>query len=263
MILSASDINLNLKMITRQYPKVTRLIFEDYSELGRPIYSVRIGLGKKTLICTGGVHGRESINPTVLVKMTKVYCAKYTDFLKTYSILFLPLLNPDGYEIALHKDKHWKYNGRGIDINRNFPCQSYCKKNPNDMPLSEVESRILVNIFNREDSIGYIDFHSRGKEIYWYRAALDENYNLKQKKLAQALCQCSGYRLGTPEDEMPDNSSGGNTVQYYSEQLKLPAITVETIDEDAEFPLDQAWLESTWQEIKEIPIQYIKSWSAQ
>lgn len=249
-------------MIARKYPLKAKLIFEGHSELGRPIYSILVGNGPQALICTGGVHGRESINPTVLVKMAKIYCAKYTDFLKEYSILFLPLLNPDGYEIALHKSKDWKYNGREVDINRNFPCQSYRKQKPDDMPLSEAESRILVNIFHREDSIGYIDFHSRGREIYWYRAALDDAYNKRQEKIAQHLCDCSGYRLGTPEDEMQDITSGGNTVQYYSENYHLPAITVETVGEEAEFPLDKAWLETTWQEIKEIPLQYIKSWSA-
>lgn len=236
-------------------------MWEGNSCEGRPIYSVRVGTGKKTLICTGGVHGRESVNPTVLVKMTKEYCAYVTKELQEYSILFLPLLNPDGYEIALHKDKEWKYNAKKVDINRNFPCQSYRKQNPGDEPLSEAESQILAAVFRREDSIGYIDFHSRGKEIYWYRAALDENYNCRQERIAHALCRCSGYRMGTAEDEMPDEYSGGNTVQYYSEHFHLPAITVETVDENASFPLDGKWLQSTWQEIRRIPLQYIKSWS--
>lgn len=266
-------------MIERQFSNDTKLTCEGYSEWSRPIWSITIGSGQKTLICTAGVHGRESINPTVLVRMTKHYCAEYTkwknyrdDFrsvterevhsawglLSQYKILFLPLLNPDGYEIALHQDKEWKYNGRKTDINRNFPCKSYRKQKEGDQPLSEAESRILADVFRREDSIGYIDFHSRGKEIYWYRAALDEEYNNRQKKIAQKLCESSGYRLGTAEDEMQDITSGGNTVQYYSELYRLPAITVETVDEEAQFPLDAAWIETTYEEIKEIPLKCLE-----
>ena len=34
-----------------------------------------------------------------------------------------------------HED--WKYNARGVDINRNFPSRSYVQQRPNEMPLSE------------------------------------------------------------------------------------------------------------------------------
>lgn len=258
MILSAYAISRQLLMLARQYRKTAQILWEGNSHEGRPIYSVRVGAGKKTLICTGGVHGRESVNPTVLVKMTKEYCAKYPKELEETSILFLPLLNPDGYEIALHRDKEWKYNARGVDINRNFPCRSYRKQKPEDMPLSEVESRILADIFQREDSIGYIDFHSRGREIYWYRAAMDTAYNKRAKKIARALCECNGYRLGTAADELLECTSGGNTVQYYSENYQLPAITVETIAEEAEFPLHEKWVDITLKEICMLPLHYLR-----
>lgn len=274
-ILSAEEINLELKRIAKQYSGYTRLTFEGYSEGCRPIYSISVGNGAKTLVCSGGVHGRESINPTVLVKMTEEYCAKRC-ILKDYRILILPLANPDGYEIALNgfdraqtaivkdreKAQEWKYNARMVDINRNFPCKSYRAREKRDFPLSEAESRILAKIFQRENSVGYLDFHSRGQEIYWHRGALDLEYNKRQKKIAQVLCQVSGYRLGTPEDEMQDSLSGGNTVQFYSEQCRLPAITVETVAESARFPLGQEWLSITHKEIKDIPLTYLSIWDS-
>lgn len=282
MLLSAAEINLELKAISRKYPDITKLIFEGYSEGCCPIYSIRIGKGTGTLICTGGVHGRESINPSVLVKMTKEYCADYTkwmqgdkdgrgggkahswdcpELLNQYQLLVLPLLNPDGYTMAVYEPT-WKYNARGVDLNRNFPCRSYRKQNPQDRPLSEAESRILAGVFKREASIGYLDFHSRGREIYWYRSAMDIIYNQKAKKIAHSLCACSGYRIGTEEDEMQDRMSGGNTVQYYSEQFGLPAITVETVAQEAEFPLEEAWIGITWKEIRNIPLRYMRCWDS-
>lgn len=285
-ILSAEEIILELKSICAQYPGFAKLTREGCSEDGRPVYSISVGMGSRTLVCTGGVHGRESVNPTVLVHLTKNYCEKYTTMdaahlLQRYKIVFVPLLNPDGYEIALHdfdqvqneelrsrckscgiKAKEWKYNARGVDINRNFPCQSYREQKEGDFPLSEAESRILANIFQRENSVGYIDFHSRGKEIFWYRAALDVKYNERQKKIAEKLSRSCGYRTGTPADEMQDSLSGGNTVQYYAERYQLPAITVETVEESAAFPLAPEWLDKTYNEMKEIPLQYLKLWDS-
>ena len=263
--LSPLEINLALKKIAHHYPGITNLQFEGYSEQCRPIYSVSIGNGAKSLICTAGVHGRESINPTVLVNMTEFYCKTYTnksvlitDLLNHYKITFLPLLNPDGYEIALKTRCDWKYNANAVDINRDFPCQSYRPETPEDHPFSARESQILKTLFHRESGIGYLDFHSRGEEIYWHRAALDESYNQRQKILAQTLADSSGYRLGTKEDETKGATRGGNTVQYYSETFRLPAITIETIPEEASFPLSETWLLDTYEKIKELPIKYLE-----
>lgn len=286
--LSAERINQQLIKIAEQFPGIAKIQKEGVSEQGRLIYSVSVGMGTETVICTGGVHGRESINPSVLVKMTKSYCEKYTkkdsetkhaSLLDKYRILFIPLLNPDGYEVACHGFaaitdqkmrefamkkgidwREWRFNSRGVDLNRNFPCQSYRKQNTWDEPLSEAESRILASIFQREQSIGYLDFHSRGKEIYWYRAAMDESYNIKQNKIAKTLHDACEYRVGTPQDEMQDAASGGNTVQYYSEQYALPAITIETVEDEAVFPLKDSYLEETYEEIFELPFVYLSYW---
>ena len=79
------------------------------------------------------------------VKMsTATRLDEWQELLTDYSIYFLPLMNPDGYEIALRGfseirnplfgniaaakgilHTEWKENGRGVDINRNFPCASY------------------------------------------------------------------------------------------------------------------------------------------
>ena len=278
--LSAKQIEWELKKLAEAYPDMTRLLCEGESTDARPIYSLTAGNGNDVLICTGGVHGRESINPTVLVEMLKEYCAACTKdsshILNRYRLCVIPLLNPDGYEIALQgfdavrnaalremlkssdiSARDWKANARGADLNRNFPCQSYRKQSKEDAPLSEVESRLLTKVFEREKSIGYIDFHSRGREIYWYRGAMNEQYNKRQKEIAHCFARVSGYMIGRIEQEMPDAMSGGNTVQYYSERYEMPAITVETVEEEAIFPLSERWLPEVYHEIKEIPLAYL------
>ena len=89
------------------------------------------------------------------------------ELLQTYTILMIPLLNPDGYMISLYghyavnnstlqnKIKkmnpnyaEWKYNSRGIDINRNFPSRLWKPKKQGDYAASENETKALIQVFH-------------------------------------------------------------------------------------------------------------------
>ena len=245
----------------------------------RPIPMMQLGFGEKTLICTGGVHGREIVNPGVLTAMTEEYCMAYEEgcmidgfdvkrLLLDYTICIIPLLNPDGYMIAQYGFEQienpvlrhsaimkgipyieWKYNARGVDINRNFPAKSYRKQFPGDYPMSENETRALIRVFQSYKTFAYIDVHSRGKCIYFYRNAMSKAYNQRQQHIAEKLVRLTGYTPGQKEEEFMDPKSGGNTVHYYSEYYKKPAITIETVPEEADFPLDVCYLKQTFCEI--------------
>lgn len=262
----------------------------------RKIMMLKLGKGTKNIICTGGVHARETINTIVLMKMAETYCQAFLNpdnveleeflkkkinyYLEEYSIYFIPLLNPDGYMISLKgfneiKNEElreynknmkipyyeWKYNGRGRDLNRNFPSITWRSKSPvkdadiysGDYPGSELETKALMEVFQKITSTGYIDYHSRGKVIYYYRHAMWNAYNVRQKELALELSRLTGYYLGNPEDEFKPDQIGGNTVHYYSEYIENPALTIETVSENASLPLDVNYQLKTYQEIIETP----------
>lgn len=253
----------------------------------REILCIKLGYGKKNLIYSAGVHARESVNPIVLLRIIEEYAKSYFGYklingmdlrrlLDEYSLIFVPLLNPDGYMISMYgydtirnstlrkkcisksiDHAQWKYNARGIDINRNFPSISF--QATKDMPdcLSENETIAMVNVFNLYESMGYIDFHSRGESIFYYRGYLDKEYNHKQYKIAEALSMISGYTLEKPDEEIPVNDSGGNTVHYYSEVFEKPAITVETVMDEEDFPLNINLRERVLTQIYEIPAIFI------
>ncbi len=255
---------------------------------GRAIPVLQVGSGRKILFCSAGVHGRESVNPVVLLKIAESYCMAYQademikgytvrELLHDYAICFLPLLNPDGYAIAtegfsalknpvLRQEARmkgvpyeaWKYNGRGTDINRNFPCQSYQPVKAGDYAGSEIETKLLMKMFRTYPSIAYLDFHSRGKIIYFYRNAMSKQYNQRQEYIASGLQKVCGYELGTKAEEMLTTTSGGNTVQYYSEKYGRPAITIETVAEAAKFPLDPGYQEETYEEICALPLEILR-----
>lgn len=280
------EMRAKMQKLARQYPQFIHLEVIGFSHDGREILSLTMGNPRKVLFCTAGIHGRESINPIILIRIMEDYAHAYQqkllvqgqtytvyELLREYGICFVPLVNPDGYEIASQgfgriqnpkfrqelqlqniPSKEWKYNARGVDINRNFPCQSYRPQSSGDTPASEKETKALIHLFHSCDSVGYIDFHSRGKIIYYYRQAMSGAYNQYSRRLAKYLQSLSNYQIGGMESEFFTPYSGGNSVNYYSEVLKKPALTVETVEESASFPLHTKYQKETYKEIHYIPL---------
>lgn len=310
MIINLEEVNYTYdkfltdsKKLAGRYSNIIQNVTIGSSHDNRDIVLLKLGLGDKYIICTGGVHGRESINTIVLMKIIEYYAIIYMNYigqkgdffqqlserhsdfeneyehmifencmhelLHTYTILFIPLLNPDGYMISLYgyqtirdeklreraiakKLPHaiWKYNARGVDINRNFPSKLWKPKTPNDYAPSEDETKALIAVFHQYRTKGFIDFHSRGKEIFYHRRMLSNPYNEKQLYIAQRLKDITDYRIVSPQHEIEQGDSGGNTVHYYSEHFIKPAITIETVEEEASFPLDIKYRKSTFEELK-------------
>lgn len=241
------------------------------SEDDREICGLFYGEGNKTLICCGGVHGRENINPYVLLGMLVRYAENKVDF-GDYTLLFIPLLNPDGYEIVRagfesiknpwlrtickesgRNPREWKNNARNVDINRNFPSVHYKPEREGSYSGSEKETKTLIQVIRHYREGAFLDFHSRGKVIYYYRTALSEKYNERQLSLAKELQKSTGYTLGNKWDDLDKNFSGGNTVHFYSEFTKNPAITLETVPGDESFPISPLWQEKVFEQVKNVP----------
>lgn len=286
---SYNDLVSDASMLRIAYPDFIHTEVLGTSVLNRSIIMFRVGRGSKGIILTSGVHGRESVNPIVLMAMMEEYADVYydkrntkrlkdeeyvtlTEFFDEYSLYMVPLVNPDGYMVALsgydmiHNEEmrehaietgipaeEWKYNARSIDINRNFPSKNWVKKFKGDMPASEPETRAIMRMFREVNSEGYIDYHSRGEVIYYYRRQMSKEYNEKQLEIAERLAKVTGYSLMPPEEEIVGEDSGGNTVHYYSEHHKRPAITIETVPEDAGFPLDTTYQGITYHQILNTP----------
>jgi len=271
------DLLAYAKYLQAHYPSQICLEVIGRSLDGRDIFMIKVGRGAQNIIITGGVHGRESVNPMVLLSMAEYYCEELSYYLEQVSIYIVPLLNPDGYMVSLcgfDSLKHcsyreamkskgipfylWKYNARGIDINRNFPCLTWKQKFLRDTPASEPETMALIYLFQQVPSIGYIDYHCRGKQIYYYRNSMSKEYNERQYRLACILSTITDYILMSPQSEIEAEDSGGNTVHFYSEEYKQPAFTIETVDELAVFPLSPHYQKDTFEEIKLTPFVFCK-----
>lgn len=287
---TAAQFTSYLYELSQRYHSFTEYRLLGMSHDDRKISMLRIGKGDQVLFCTAGIHGRERTNPVLLLQMAEEYCIAYEsnwklenfyevrNLLDQYAICIIPLVNPDGYEIASRgfgviknpiyrqmlrmkgiPHELWKENARGIDINRNFPCAAYRRKQLQDQPGSENETRALLRIMQEQRSVGYLDFHSRGKVIYYYRQSMSPRYNQRSYRLARHLQKVSSYRLGRKEEEMATPGSGGNSVQYYAECMKSPAITIETLDDNTSFPLPARFQKDVYEEIHALPLEYLFS----
>jgi g-D-glutamyl-meso-diaminopimelate peptidase len=117
--------------LAKQYHTIIKYVTIGASHDNRDIVLLKLGLGQKYMVCIGGVHGRETINPVVLLRIIEYYAEYYMNYheqrydlmrklkspnlylkeeyvqmlygacinelLKTFTILIVPLLNPDGY----------------------------------------------------------------------------------------------------------------------------------------------------------------------
>ena len=124
------------------------------SLLGKDIFALVIGEGKKNIVYVGGTHGVEWLSSLVLLKFAENLAIAYEneetlsgfnvkDILKNIKLIIIPELNPDGIEIAIkgasacekYKAENyeickgdfsfWSANARGVDINHNFNADWY------------------------------------------------------------------------------------------------------------------------------------------
>ena len=129
--------------IAKLYPQLIKVTHIGTSNDNRIIFMVKVGKGNRGPVFVAGVHGREIINPTVMLSLIERLSHRYYSYgeklLDKYALYFIPLLNPDGYTIAMEgyyaindkilrnncrhcniPYKEYKFNGDGVDINRNF-----------------------------------------------------------------------------------------------------------------------------------------------
>lgn len=123
------------------------------SEEDRTIPLIRIGTGKKVILAWSQMHGNESTTTKALFDLFKflndpsIYQDKIVDFLNEFSLLVIPMLNPDGSQY------YTRENANKVDLNRDF------------QDLSQRESRYLRSVFKEVQPVMCLNMHDQ-RTIY-------------------------------------------------------------------------------------------------
>jgi len=134
-------------------PMVRRMVL-GHSVLGRPIIAFRLGdpTSETKILVVGCIHGDECAG-------TAVARALIAGPPAGIDLWVIRNLNPDGFRAGTRQ------NGRGVDLNRNFPYrwramgQPWDKEFPGPHPLSEPEDRIARRLIARLHPDVSIWFH--------------------------------------------------------------------------------------------------------
>jgi hypothetical protein len=134
------------------YPEDIKLEELGMSYLGRPIKMLTIGTGDKKILLWSQMHGNEPSATPALLDIANFLLEHAGEpvaksILEQYTLLMIPMLNPDGTEIYKRR------NAQGIDINRDA------------LQLATPEGRILKRIRDEHEPMLGFNLHDQDRRI--------------------------------------------------------------------------------------------------
>ncbi|KAI2463995.1 hypothetical protein F4781DRAFT_414592 [Annulohypoxylon bovei var. microspora] len=204
-----SVINTWMKLLDSMFRGrgLVRMISIGKSYEGRDIPALRVGIpsssatpgssngSKDTILITGGIHAREWISTSTVNYVAWSFIRSIDEdpmiikILEHFDIVFVPVLNPDGYEYTWDVDRLWRKSRQrtkmqycpGFDLDHAFgyrwdatqhqtePCsESY----GGDQPFQAVEAAQLADWAKNETDNGvkfvaYLDLHSYSQQVLY------------------------------------------------------------------------------------------------
>ncbi|XP_061384542.1 uncharacterized protein LOC116773062 [Danaus plexippus] len=229
-----------LQDLSVMYPKVMHLQNLGKSVEKRDILMAKITLpvrkkrSRPKIIVEGGIHSREWVSIAfvtyflhqVLTTVDKKE-SKLKSIAEEYEWYFIPVLNPDGYEYTHKKDRMYRKNMKGVDLNRNFDMHfgsvgtSSRKQDETyggPKAFSEPETLALANFVkaNSKNLKFYLAFHSYGQYMiipYAYSKKHEGNFDEVHERGIRAAKRISKkygtqYTVGTAYDTVGYVTSG-------------------------------------------------------
>ena len=263
---------------------------------GRQVYHVIIGnqnAGKKLLV-TGTMHAREYItSKVVMCQLKKLLDEKKggDTSLDNVCVHFVPMMDPDGvaisqygtdgmqtsvmrdtvknimkswaeWEILTNQDKYnwylnkWKNTAKGVDINQNFPTDTWSTLNDarnrpsSDMYKgpsagSEAETRAMMELVNKYGFTAVVNYHAQGEIIYADDDKASEVVRNRCNAIGAIIQGVTGYRLPEPHEGSFDD---GAFKSWLNVNKGIPAVTVEV--GVGTCPLPEADIAGIWEKNK-------------
>ncbi|MHC0037749.1 M14 family zinc carboxypeptidase [Pseudoneobacillus sp. C159] len=251
----------DIKALKSSYPEIITYQSIGKSEFQRDIYAVKVGKGEETVFINGSHHAREWLTTILIMEMIEHYSKSYyanalvgnfyaKDMLDEISLVFVPMVNPDGVTLqqrglkAFPKSHHpkllamndgksdftrWKANAMGIDLNRQYPANWNSPSTPSkpyymgykgSRPFQAKEVIALRDFTYKMKPKISVAYHTSGRILYWHfhNKNVDRDY-----RLAKMFSNTTGYRLVAPVA----NPTGKGYTDWFIQEFGLPAFTPE------------------------------------
>jgi predicted deacylase len=160
--LSLHEIDTLLDELVAYYPHLVQTQLVGFTEGLKPIKAIRIqrSKGKPFVFVNAAHHGNEKISTTVLLRWIIDLLKNQVntgDLLDTFSLLIVPVVNPDGYGTNSRR------NINGVDPNRDYPAslQSY------DENSHSRSIQAMVRLVREHDVRYAVALHSGMEGILW------------------------------------------------------------------------------------------------
>ena len=190
-----------MRLIEALFPSSVAVVSIGNSYEGREILALKVGAPatpgspgndqpRKAIIVAGGFHAREWISTTTVNYVAWSFITHnqddpiVTQFLKHFDLVFIPVLNPDGFAYTWEMDRLWRKTRqhtpfrfcRGIDLDRAFgyewggigdPCSEFYG---GSKPFEATEAQQLAKwardmAQNGTQIAGLIDLHSYSQQV--------------------------------------------------------------------------------------------------
>ncbi|PQJ74412.1 M14 family zinc carboxypeptidase [Polaribacter gangjinensis] len=105
----------NIEPLFKKHESIFEIQQLGASELHKPIMQLKIGTGEKRILLWSQMHGNESTGTRALFDLFNCFSGnskKLSTILENCTLLFIPMLNPDGAEV------YTRVNANNIDLNR-------------------------------------------------------------------------------------------------------------------------------------------------
>lgn len=239
---SYSDMSRDIRYLAKHHSIYCRYRVIGKTCRNRNIYDVIIGNpeAKKSILMVNTLHAREYVCSVNAMKMINYYLNNYNskingirpaDVFENIQLHVIVMANPDGVMISQTKNRAWKANARGVDLNRNYDYhfKKKGKRGPagftGNKPVSENESKALVKLAkelkNNHGLCAVVNYHAMGQIVFGgyhgkntgIRKHVDYMYKLARKLTGYADSGSYGSKIGYRE--------------YVMYRLGIPSITLE------------------------------------
>ncbi len=250
----------NIAALAATYPELIKTSSIGTSVQGRDITLLTLGTGERKVLVASGIHSKESLVVNFTMRCIDEYAKAAAEgdwlgrydvekLLSEFTIYFVPLMNPDGMDIAMGIEQpeytdiplteeelsDFKNNANGVNLNRNFPFEWGADGVDTDGPdarsyagtaaASEPETQALMALCEAHDFEWMFNMHVKGHMIF-YQDKVNETSQRSKNMAARLAARCD-FVLN---DESTVYEISGGFENWFRQKYGNPGLCVEMVE---------------------------------